>query len=215
MPVFRHASGRCYALINYKVLYTSFCSANSWQEVGRYPSPPNLFRSILRDHSRQTFLLMRSPYDRVISCFMDKFRLHPQNWHRDGFRWQHCQKLLFPFCDIQGNTDNEAIADRLLRLSFDDFLEILPRIYRRNAHYHPQNWQRILRCGPLILATWPSVQILNIESAEHRLRIPDIDWTVKYNATSHIDRDFELSETAKITIQRLYGKDFVLGGYAF
>jgi hypothetical protein len=214
MPVFINADKRMYALISYKVLYSKFSGAPGWQEMGLYPTPRMYAKSLLKDRSCNTFFVVRSPYERTASCFMDKFRKQPLRITEPKFHWQYCHKLIYPYCGLTDSDTDLTIAERFLQFSFNDFLDLLPSVYMHDVHYQPQIWSLKLHIGGKRTFSWPGCTILKVEDSESLHQIPDIDFSVRSNYTTHLTRDFEITRGNKAVIQKLYEKDFLIGDYS-
>lgn len=214
MPVFRNESRNVYSLVSYKALYSKFFHATEWKELGLDPTPRLLAKAIVRDHSQTTFFPVRSPFARVVSCFMDKFRKQPLRINEQGFYWQACHKLLFRCCVISDNARDEEIAAKFLDFSFDEFIQELPVIYRLDGHFQLQSWSRKVLIGDSRWVNWPNCMVIKVEDSNDLHQIPGIDWAVKTNATDHIERDFDLLEKHKEVIRKLYRDDFKIGAYS-
>ncbi len=213
MAVFQHHHSGTYAFVSFKALYSRFTAAPDWAELGVDPTYRHLLRALISGNLRKSFHLLRCPYKRIVSCFMDKYRKQPTRIHVDGFEWQHCHSIFFPHLSIQTGASNEEIAQRFLQFSFDQFIDLLPSVYHRDGHFKPQYWTNRLLVGGRNLIPWPCCTTIRIEDPEALSQIPGIDFSVKTNTTGHIDRDFELNDRHKDVIHRLYQKDFQLGGY--
>lgn len=204
-----------YALVSYKVLYSKFTGAKNWEEIGLRPTFKIYLKHLLKDRSLKTFFVVRSPYERTISCFMDKFRKQPARVKEPGFQWQACHKLIYPYCGISEGDSDKVKADRFLQFSFDDFLEILPDIYTFDGHYQPQWWSNNVRIFNRKIFSWTGCTIIKMEDKDALCQIQDIDFSVRANFTNHLNRGFELTERNRKIIQNLYEKDFFIGGYDF
>ena len=180
-----------YALVSYKAMYSKFSSAREWKEIAPNPTPRLLAKATIRDRSKATYFVIRSPHKRTVSCFMDKFRKQPTRINEPGFEWQACHKLLYPICAISRTASNEEIASRFLDFSFDEFIEVLLQVYRLDGHFQPQSWTRKLIFGRNRLLNWPNCKLIRMEDADALQLIPGIDWTVKTNVTEHIKQDFD------------------------
>ena len=213
MPVFRNSKERIYALVSYKVLYSKFRGAENWQELGLCPTPRLLARSILKDRAICTLFVVRSPYGRVVSCFLDKFRKQPTRINEPVFEWQACHEVMYDYCGICATDSHAEKASKFRRLTFDNFIDILPAIYMRDPHFQPQSWSRRLYVGHAKAFNWPNCRIVKMEHSDELSRVPDIDWSVRANSTSHIEPDFCVTEKHKSAIRQVYKEDFQLGGY--
>jgi hypothetical protein len=213
MAVFLHSETGGYAFVSFKALYSRFTAATSWTELNVDPTPRELIRALFSGNLGKSIHLLRCPYRRTVSCFMDKYRKQPNRIDQQGFEWQHCHSILYPLLNISAESSAEEIAEKFLSFSFDAFIEALPSIYHLDAHFKPQHWSKRLLIGNRNRFCWPFCQTINIENKEALATIPGIDFSVKTNTTGHIDRDFELNDEHRKVIQRLYREDFALGEY--
>lgn len=213
MPVFYNSGANSWAVVSFKVLYSRFSAASSWHEISVEPTLRILLRAMVTGGLARTWFPVRSPYERTVSCFMDKFRKQPRRIDAMGFEWQHCHEILYPHLEIQPEASDSAIADRFLAFTFDQFLELLPEVYARDGHFKPQAWSRNVRLGEASFLCWPRVRPVRVEDSAALNTIPGIDFSKKTNTTGHLERDFVLNEVNRTAIRTLYGCDFALGGH--
>lgn len=214
MPVFHHKASNQYVLNSYKVLFSLFADSPAWSLLGEFS--PRVAASIVRRNALfRTTQIVRNPYDRLVSCFKDKFRKQPLRIHEQNFEWQACHKIMFPFCRISPHDPSHVMAQRFLEMSFPEFLEILPRVYQLEEHFHPQVWSSSLSIGKSRRFRLPFVRVIRMEEKELLAQIPDVNFSVTMNSTADVPQDFELDEHARSVIRTIYKDDFVLGRYSF
>lgn len=214
MPTFHHKASNQYVLNSYKVLFSLFADSPAWNLLGEFS--PRIAASIVRRNALfRTTQIVRNPYDRIVSCFKDKFRKQPLRIHEQNFEWQACHKIMFPFCRISPHDPSHVMAQRFLEMSFPEFLEILPRVYQLEGHFHPQVWSSSLSIGKSRRFRLPFVRVIRMEEKESLAQIPDVNFSVTMNSTADVPQDFELDEHARSVIRTIYKDDFVLGRYSF
>jgi hypothetical protein len=213
MAVFEHSGSGTLAFVSFKALYSRFTAASEWTEVSVDPTPRMLIKALISGRLTKTFHLLRCPYRRTVSCFMDKYRKQPQRIDQQGFTWQNCHSILYSSLGIGADAANEEISTRFLAFTFDDFIDMLPEIYHLDGHFKPQSWSNRLLIRGRNSIPWPFSKRIKVEDAKALLQIPGIDFSVKTNTTGHLDRDFELTDRHRRIIYQLYRKDFELGGY--
>lgn len=213
MAVFRNTTDGQYALVSYKALYSRFNGSDAWQQVGLTPTPRMFLSSKLKSDNSNACQIVRSPYSRVVSAFMDKFRKQPNRLHEPGFQWQGCHYHVLSMMGVKKNISDTEIQDLFLNWSFDEFIELLPAGYKKDVHFQPQYWTARINVLKNRWVTWPGRRIIRIEDTDELNAVPGIDFSVRSNTTFNIKRDFELEDKHKRIICSLYKKDFQLGGY--
>lgn len=216
MPIFRYmepGKPTQYALVSYKGLYSLFKSSGSWQFIDSYANPRLLLHALLRERGFQTWLVVRNPYKRIVSCFKDKYRKQPTRIHEPNFVWQDCHDIVFEREQVSQSASDEIKAAALLAFSFEDFIKLLPTIYGQDAHFHPQMWLTRLQWSDHRIGRWPNIRVVRMEDSETLSEIPGIDLSHEANATGHIRTDFEWNDKTRDIIRSLYRDDFALGGY--
>ncbi len=198
-------------------MYTSLYHAPSLQLVRVGGMDTRLYaRRLLYDWRMPHFLLVRNPYDRVESFYKDKFRQMPLAQVADYDQLQECQQLFCPLLHIVPNDDPATIREKLLDVSFAQFIELLPQLYQRDWHLRPQVMtKRIYRRGqpiaPIIIT-----RTLQVESPADRRYIQDklrIDLSQKHNSTQTIQLANNWSPALRTTVNQLYRADFQKFGY--
>ena len=201
-------------LNSYKVLYSLFADSPAWSLLGEFS--PRIAAGIVRRNALfRTTQIVRNPYDRIVSCFKDKFRKQPLRINEQNFEWQACHKTMFPFCGISPMDPPDVMAQQFLKMSFRDFLEILPHVYQRESHFHPQVWSSSLGIGKSFRFRFPFVRVIRMEEKEALTQLPDVNFSVIMNSTTDVPQDFELDEHARSVIRTIYKEDFVLGRYSY
>jgi hypothetical protein len=134
---------------NYKAAYTSILTSL----LGSFPHLQAVLweQGLPAAHDfRQHFVFtfVRNPVDRVKSCFFDKVVVTPENYlsmtHVPAP--QECQTTVYraavEYLDRAGEVgqpSNRAVLERLRRLSFQEFVELLPHICLEDVHFYPQS----------------------------------------------------------------------------
>jgi hypothetical protein len=113
-------------------LRRAFPAARKLPDPALLPSMPSCPR----------FLVVRDPYDRVVSCWRDKCG-RATAWARQGRPPQPCQRLLLEALDPPGDAGLELLGE----LSFADFVGLLERVRDHNGHFRLQG-QVLLNANP-------------------------------------------------------------------
>lgn len=97
-----------------------------------------------QQRQKRTIMFVRNPYTKLISFFEDKFIRHPNMSIEAKFKycgksdWQRCQKIFFPYLNIEPSLSIEKVAKKLEQTSFEKFSVCLPNIYLQDHHLSPQ-----------------------------------------------------------------------------
>ena len=143
MPIFVNQARDYFIITSFKVTYSTLAAHDSLSEkfLTNYL---DCIRFKGQQSQKQTVMLVRNPYDRIVSFFEDKFIRHPnmpaskrvKYSDRDG--WQACQIVFFPYLNINSSTPPNTIATKLKNTSFSQFVSCLPRVYLQDEHLIPQ-----------------------------------------------------------------------------
>lgn len=143
MAIFVNQTQEYFLLTNYKVMYSSLSFQSDLQEIFLNNYLDYLkFKS--QQSQKQTFMLVRNPYTRLISFFEDKFIRHPNMSRAAKVKycgksdWQKCQKIFFPYLNIESSLSVEEVTEKLEQTSFEDFSGCLPHVYLQDYHLSPQ-----------------------------------------------------------------------------
>ena len=146
------------------------------------------------------FGLVRDPYKRLASFYFDK--LHQSLDDSDYF--VRSQRIFFPVLGVKKAPPAEKYL-ALRAVDFNSFIELLPEIYTKNRHLHPQHW---------VFENIKIDKFLQIEneSAQQLMQGKlDIDLNIKANVTQKDDLQWD-SSSIKI-VNEIYHKDFENYGY--
>ena len=166
----------------------------------------------LSRNSYNQYLLVRNPYDRVVSCFSDKFRRSPlRREEEEG--WQSSQILAFSFIGLKGNEDFEEIRSRLLSFEFRDFIKMLPQVYRKECHYFPQYFMNHPRIKKHIAG--PRIRFKKVYKIESDLHVAaediDLDFAVRTQKSEHGPSEEYFDDETLGIINSIYQCDFQFG----
>ncbi|WP_309396900.1 sulfotransferase family 2 domain-containing protein [Cerasicoccus maritimus] len=216
MPLFvnRNTDPVCYALVSYKCLYSKFSGSEDWRGVSEYFTPRLLLHKLVRTPGAKLLIVMRNPYERTVSCFKDKYRKQPTRIHEANFEWQYCHDLVFQQIGVRLDASDEEKAAALLELSFQRFMKILPKIYMSDGHFSPQYWALRIHWAGRRLPGLGRFKVVHMENPDELETLPSLEFSVFSNSTKHISADFDWDEESRAIVQKLYHKDFILGGYS-
>jgi len=215
MPHFVNASKHYFISTNYKVLYSLLYSQPALQEIRM---------DVLGQHYRSNqvtpgwlghFLIVRDPYTRLESFFKDKFRQDPVVTLRGYDQLQRCHRFFCSYLRIDPADSPMTIREKLLRLSFEQFVHLLPTVYLLDGHLHPQvNIMTIRFRGAPIQLKFN--RILQIESAADLAYLQDelaIDVSKKINNTNQVAWSPPWHPDLRAVVNDLYKADFATFQY--
>lgn len=157
------------------------------------------------------FFLVRCPKKRLISFYKEKFKQYPLRASKDKNNpWQHTQQIFFPLLNIdQKKHSFEFIKNKLLNTSFEDFMNFLPYVYKKDEHVLPQSYGVKARTFLFLF----NIKILKMEEASdlnYLSNIIGLDLSKKHNNTDAIQTPVgDLTPELKF----IYRHDFILFGY--
>ncbi len=203
MPSFYNPQRNYVLTTNLKVMYSTLCRQPSLRLL---PTDVHAALRVWLAPGVRRYLLVRNPYDRLVSFFADKFSTTPAD---DGMNaWQDCQRLFFPALGLNGREDMNVIAERLRAVTFERFIDLLPRVYRRDAHLWPQHWSARFRLYGLSIPA-PIHAVFKIEE-DRRILCDDLglDLTTQVNASQHGAHDRYFVATTYAVANEVYRVDF-------
>jgi hypothetical protein len=98
------------------------------------------------------YLLVRNPYDRVVSFYKDKLLAEPSSKLCSYAELQRCQRLFCPHLQIDPHDSPTTIREKLLSLSSAQFIDLLPDIKRIDRRR--KRLEGSVKCHDLIDGLW-------------------------------------------------------------
>jgi len=154
-----------------------------------------------RQRQRQRFLLVRK---------------HPSKRLIPYDELQACQRILCSHLEITADDSPPEIQSKLLNVSFDRFIGLLPRIHHLEAHLHPQVWTRRVYWSDRAIWSISFSRVLKVESPtdmdylEKRLLV---DMCVNHNTTDSVPLPDPWSRESRAVVNEVYQPDFERFGY--
>jgi len=196
MNFFKHKTSNTIICTNLKVMFSSLLNNANVEQID-IDSASSKVKVIIK--------IMRCPEKRLVSAYKDKFQQHPANV-RNMAEWQDSQKIFFPYLEIDINTASiDQIKTKLMSVSFDQFMEILPKVYHRDHHFKPQIGNAFIA----LFFKFFRFRRLKMESEadlRHLANLIDLDLKIKKNNTDAVTaKTLSLTETVK----SIYLKDAI------
>jgi len=212
MPRFINKKRNYYLSTSPKVLYTTMTFQEELNELTNMQFLEYLLWDTVRGIHRPQYMLVRNPYDRLVSCFADKFRRSPlKRTPEEG--WQSCQRLYFPFLGLSEQDEFEKIRDRLLKVTFSEFMHILPNVIRKEGHFWPQSWMLRARLKKIPITTTLKInRFYRIETDLQKVEFElGLDTSFKMQQSEHGPSDEYFNKKLTAIANNLYRADFSFG----
>lgn len=199
---------------NLKVMYSSLKAQTSLQRMRRLAFSWMIFKEQMGLVSKQKhYLLVRNPYKKLESFFKNKLRRSVTSDNQ----WQASQRIFFPYLGIKTNDNPNEIEAKLKSISFQQFIEWLPLLYKKDRHLIPQYKIEYLNLG-----LWKRQihfdEICRIEDTEELNKIAqelNIDLKIRVNSTKHMNTEIHWTPQLYKIVHRIYEQDFERYGYSY
>ena len=191
MPSFVNHAKKKAIITNYKVMYSMLKKQKHWKKSKNW---------LVKLLPYRKFGLVRDPYDRLSSFYFDK--LHKSLDDTDYF--VRSQRIFFPVLGLEKASAKEKYV-ALKAVDFNRFIELLPEIYDKNRHLHPQHW---------VFDKLKIDKFLQIENESDQQSMQnelDIDLRIKANVTQK--DDLQWKPALRRIVNEIYHKDFENYGY--
>jgi hypothetical protein len=154
--------------------------------------------------------LVRNPYERLVSFYVQQMKVRPLQCRESSFYWERCHLQLAPFLGVDVYRPNNEVAEKLLGIKCDEFVEAIDAfnrassVSRLDAHLRPQAilLQRLRHASPR--KKWSLVRMEDESALERAVG----GWLPKMNTTRKgpLDEYFD-ARTIALT-NRIYSADF-------
>ncbi|TGO03178.1 hypothetical protein PN36_11450 [Candidatus Thiomargarita nelsonii] len=217
MPHFFNIKQNYYISTNYKVLYSLLYSQPSLQVAAKISMAIHTYLNRFTPfHLRCHFLLVRDPYKRLVSFYKDKFRQQPLHKWLTYDELQICQRLFCPYIQINPYSSPADIREKLLSVSFTQFINLLPQVYHLDDHLRPQTRLTMMFFHGIPIGSIKFERILKVESSDDMAYLQDelsIGLSKKYNNTDKILLPNPWSPALRAVVNNLYQADFEAFNY--
>lgn len=197
---------------SYKVMYTLFCQQSSLQVVAHIHMTPLIYlQQLTKFGTLPHYLIVRNPYHRVESFYKDKLRKEFLRHCRPYDQIERCQRVFFPYLQIRPQDSPQEICEKFLGLSFAQFVELLPEIYREDAHFSPQVLTTKLHFQdrPILPLTFTRILKLEAQDDLHYLeKRLHLNLSQKINSTEKIVLSNPWTLPLRTIVNDLYQADF-------
>lgn len=204
----------CIISTSYKVMYSTL-GAQKYFVPNSHPSWAYvwyklLLRKFLLSRTKH-IVLVRNPYDRLVSFYFDKFRTHPLRFQEQGFNWKDDQKRMWPTFGISPAMDDKTISEKMANVSFAQFINELPRLQSTIRHLHFQiNTLYEMHFGVLVRLRVD--KLIRMEKLDE-LREWGVDTSIVKNKTKRQPYMHYYNKTLYRIVNSVYKDDFEQFGY--
>lgn len=194
MPHFYNQKEHYFISTNFKVMYTTLKRHKQLKKV-------SLIRLILS--KRDKYVIVRDPYERLESFFKDRLRkrLITEN------EWLRSQIIFFKPLGISTKSEEEKY-NTIITLPFDQFIKLLPVVYKKNRHLHPQYW---------LFKQFKPKRVLKMKNPGDMQFLIDklhLDLNIKANSTDANKSEIHWNDDLYKIVNKIYHKDFELFGFS-
>mgnify|MGYP006291511239 FL=1 len=219
MRVFIHPKENYFLFTNLKVMYGTLSRQKGLISISNKVLPIFLLRDKLFFKKRKKYLIVRNPYEKIVSFYTHKFvfnKLYTSENNLKNIKVQNCQRIFFPLLGLSGKEEKKIIGKRLTELSFEDFIKLLPQVYDKDDHLWPQFWAFHIRYKgfPIMPLSYNKVYLIekNMNDIREKLKI---DIGIRANKTYHDSYEKYFSSISYAIVNEIYNKDFLFFGYGF
>lgn len=212
MPHFANDAQQYYLSTNLKVMYTSLVHQPALRPATTHELLLLTYaRQLPFFHTHPHLMLVRNPYDRLLSFYKDKFKQAPLIFIYSYYQLQDCQKIFCPYIAINRNDSCKTIKDKLLDVTFADFMRFLPKVYRLDDHLRLQVDKVWLQWRGKPICKLHFDRVLKMESEEDLAYLQTKlsgDLSHKHNSTEKIELENPWSSPLFATANEIYKRDF-------
>lgn len=173
----------------------------------------NVLNKKLKIKNSEFYLLVRNPILKIESFFKDKFRIAVKKNEAQG-KWQDCQKIFFPYLNLNENMPANFIAQKLTKTTFSEMIAILPEVYLKDAHLIPQSYAikaNFDKYGFKFNLSTPFNKIFKIEDKNDLNEVStlfNLNFKIVKNSTKTHKEKIEWAVDDYEIVKKIYNMDF-------
>ena len=195
MPHFKNKEKDYIISTNFKVMYST---------IKKSPGLKKLKEELIWLYRpRVNYVVGRDPYNRLESFYRDKLN----KCLSSGRKWGRAQRIFFKPMGLTFLSPHKEKYEALSQLTFEKFIQLLPKAYMKNRHLHPQVkiFRNLRNVHPLKLESEEDLQFMKNELG--------IDTTIRANPTDQAGFDLKWTREMLDVVNELYREDFEFFGY--
>lgn len=197
---------------NTKVLTRTLLKQGCLERVGNWPMFLFSLFSNFRLSKTPHYFLVRNPYDRVESFFKEKLRQKVLQTTSDPpYILKLHQQIFYPFAGVLEQDPVPVIQQKLLELSFQQYIKALPQVYLLDEHLRPQAHSLRRKLRGMIPFTLPVTRFFPIEQSSTMMFMTDqLKLNIGIHENPSVDMRNEIAWTAELRkiVNDLYRDDF-------
>lgn len=157
------------------------------------------------------FSVVRNPYDRVVSVYVDKCLQNPvDRINRGETKLQTCQQIILKALKKPQRLDQFA------SVTFEDFISVLPEILFKDWHFIPQSPFLVNEKGEIVADKVARFENFDEEVKEILTKLGfEVSQVPHKNKTIRRHYKEYYNDTTRSVVARLYKDDIVNFNYAF
>lgn len=218
MFTYFHKSEKYFLSTNPKVLTSTL---NTQGDLHRFEGANkylNNIKSRLGLSHKKHYLLVRDPYSRVESFFKEKLRKCVLQTKSDPpYILKLHQEIFYPYLNIDAiETSLDEKIQIFMDTSFEDYIQLLPKVYRLDQHLLPQSLSYRTKVKGLVRYRFKFDKIIKIEDdldMQFLSKNLGIDTKVRLNATNDLKSEIVWDAKLRGIVNNLYRDDFNELGY--
>jgi len=126
MPHFKNREKDYIISTNFKVMYSTLKKSSGLKKLKE--------ELIWLYRPRINYAIGRDPYDRLESFYRDKLN----KCLNTSRKWGRTQRIFFKPLGLSIFSAHQKKFEALNQVDFEKFIQLLPQVYRKNRHLHPQ-----------------------------------------------------------------------------
>lgn len=218
MPHFYSKEKALWVTTNYKVMFSRVRDEPDYLRFSRSKYALHHFHRII--NRQENVLLVRNPYDRLLSFYKNKFIQNPKNKSLDYNARFHFHNWYFPDAFISNDDDEITVKNKLASTTFLGFLNQLTILFDQDAHTLPQHFMMKyhLKSGVNLQIPIKFTHIIKIDDRNEMdffSNLSGIDISKRSNSTRKFIFDNSDNDNKDMyeIINKLYAKDFECFNY--
>lgn len=221
MATFYNSKDKYFISTNTKVMFSNL---ESQENLANAEGSKEFSNNLIKRFSSKAlphYFLVRNPFTRLESFFRDKLRKGPTEEMSYRGRIRNSQIVFFPLLGIDKDNDElETIRQKLLAVTFEDFIGYLPKVHEKDHHLRPQYQVLHRRIGKVIPFQIKVDKVMKMEESSTMDFLSDeLNLTVRrkknVNVTSgKYGEPLEWKSEMVDIVTNLYKLDFEYFGYS-
>ena len=172
MPIFILKNLNTIVITSYKVMYTNLRYSDHHKTTikkVRWNTKHLVVLNLLNLFKKRPYVVMfvREPYKRILSLYFNKI-IDFAKLVMDGKKkkFDRCQKVIFPLLNIDKGLPVKEKARALSEVTFEQFVNILPKASKLEKHYYTQQESQVFKIKPFFSYRFKPHEIIKMEEMD-------------------------------------------------